>query len=76
MKEIIKKDWEYVLYQTEQDRLILSVVCGSVALYDLNFPLNLDEEERFRKEGAKFLDELAAKVNYSPQLFEARKVEI
>lgn len=75
MKEILKKDWKYVLYQTEQDNFILSVVCGSIALYDLDFVLNIDEEERFRKEGVEFLDELAEKVNYSPQLFEERKVK-
>ena len=76
MEEIVKKDWKYVLYRTEQNKFILSVVCGSVALYDLNFRLNSEEEELFRKGGVKFLDELAEKVNYSPQLFEERKVEI
>jgi uncharacterized protein YhaN len=76
MEEIVKKDWKYVLYRTEQNQLLLSVVCGSVALYDLNFILNSEEKELFRKEGVKFLDELAEKVSYSPQLFEERKVEI
>lgn len=76
MKEVVKKNWEYVLYQTEQSELILSVVCGSVALYDFDFVLDAQEKEQFKEEGSKFLDELAAKVNYNPLAFEHRKVEI
>ena len=76
MKEIVKKNWQYVLYQTEQNKLVLSVVCGSVALYDVDIILNSEEEERFKNEGVKFLDELAAKINYNPSAFEDRKVKI
>ena len=42
MKEILKKNWTYILYD-DNGKLLLSVVCGSFGLFDRNIYLNQDE---------------------------------
>lgn len=48
MKEIINKAWDYVLYENDGD-YILSVLCGSIGIYELNIMLNSDEKKDTKK---------------------------
>ena len=71
MKEIIKKNWEYTLFE-KKDKMILSVLCGSVALFTVNIKLNESEKESFEKFGESYIDDLAEKVRTDPSDFQIR----
>lgn len=71
MKEVIKKNWEYTLFEVE-DKMILSVLCGSVALFTVNIKLNESEKESFEKFGESYIDDLAEKVRTDPSDFQIR----
>jgi hypothetical protein len=65
--EILRSEWDYILYQTDFG-LVLSTLCGSVALYDICILLTDGETSRSMK--AKFFSKTSsngcAKTN-SPQ---------
>lgn len=75
MKKLIDKGWEYILYQTDDNNLILSVVCGTVGLYDMNIQLNEEEKLQFQKDGTKFIDDLAMNVSSNPPKYERRHIQ-
>lgn len=59
--ELLRSEWDYNLYQTGFG-LVLSTLCGSVALYDICILLTDDESLRFQNEGEVFLKDLAKRV--------------
>jgi len=75
MKEVIKKNWDYCLYEKE-GKLILSVICGSIALYNVNFELNKSEENSYNEIGQTFLTQLVDMVREKPSMFESRHMDI
>ena len=67
----------WVLYELEQPyRLVLSVLCGGVALYELNIELTHEEREEYMVAGAVVLEALADKVRTHPQRFQSRHVKV
>lgn len=74
MKELIKKDWEYTLSQDNKGDLILVVLCGSVALYEVNIKLEKDEEAEFNKDGATFLEKLVEDVRTNTSKYKHRLI--
>lgn len=75
MKEILKKNWDYTLYSSE-DTLIMSVLCGSVALYTLNIELNELEKKKFNRSGESFINDFAKDVRETPSIFMSRHIDI
>lgn len=73
MKELIRDDWNYTLYEQEQG-LLLSVVCGTVAIFEVNVLLNEDEIKHFQKDGKDFLQLLADTIRSNPDEYFQRKV--
>lgn len=73
MKEVLKKQWEYILYENQND-LILSVVCGNVLMYDIEIKLNNEQKTKYLNEGESFLNTLAEQVRYNPEKFSGQKV--
>ncbi len=59
--EILRSDWDYILYQTGFG-LVLSTLCGSVALYDICILLTDGETSRWHNEGEIFLKDLVKRV--------------
>ena len=74
MKELLKKDWDYVLYEKDF-QLVLSVVCGRAALYELNIELNELETIQYHKKGETFISSLANKIRNSPSNFKNRDMK-
>jgi hypothetical protein len=72
-QEIIKKDWDYNFYKDE-DKYILSVVCGSVALFEIKIQLNSEELKAFDEGGDGYIDKLAKEIQYSPSSFSNRNI--
>ncbi|MDO5105961.1 hypothetical protein [Capnocytophaga sp.] len=72
-QEIIKKKWDYSFY-IEDDKYILSVICGSVALYEVKIQLNFKEIETFNVEGESYIIKLVKEIQYSPSKFTHRNI--
>ncbi len=56
----------------DNDRLILSVLCGRVAQYGVELELNESECQLYKRRGDSFVKELAEKVRQTPQAFQNR----
>lgn len=73
VQELINKNWDYILSQSEGD-YILEVVCGTVAIYTITFELDEVEKAGFEAEGERYLDHLAWKVRDYPEEYIKRRV--
>ena len=74
LKEIMREPWSFVLFKGG-NRLFLSVCCGSIAIYDLNIELTLEEVSSYREMGKKYIKALAAEITYSPTTFSHRHIK-
>ena len=72
MKEIAKKHWDYIFFQDDEGAYILSVVCGTSAMYMVKIKLDDSETTQYEIEGLKFIDELAGKIRFSPDSYQDR----
>ncbi len=75
MKEIIRLQWTYILYE-QNDRFLLSVVCGTVGIFETNIWLNETETEKYRKSGKEFIDGLAEQIRNAPSNYTDRHVDV
>ena len=73
MKEIIKKDWNYSFFEKDSG-FILSVICGSVGLFEVNIQLNEEELKQYKIEGAAYIENLARAIQYSPSTYAERNI--
>lgn len=74
LETVLQKAWSYTLYRHEE-RLFLSVVCGSSALFDRNVELQAYEIAAFEKEGPASIDALAKEITYSPTAYSGRHIK-
>lgn len=65
MEELVKQNWNYILYSHENE-LILSVLCGTVAHYDVEVKLDKEQKAEFKLQGEAFLDNLAQQIRENP----------
>ena len=70
MKVIDQKSWSWTLYQ-RNDEYILSVLCGSVAMYGREIVLNANETAEYLLHE---IDEIAKRVTYEPSKYRSRKI--
>jgi hypothetical protein len=75
MKELIKESWSHILYEKDGE-LILSVICGGVALFDVNIVLNEEERSTFEKHGQDYINTLAGDIRSHPSKFAERNIRI
>ncbi len=75
MKKLIEKTWSYILYQTDDNNLIFSVVCGTVGLYQRNIQLNEKEKSEFEKQGQNYLEVLAEHIRQSADEYKPRHIQ-
>ena len=73
MNTIISKSWQYSLHK-EGEKLLLSVVCGTVAIFTVTIELSEQEKNLFLEKGERYIDELAAEITYNPEAFMTRNV--
>jgi hypothetical protein len=74
LTKVVDKAWSYTLYEA-YDKYVLSVLCGGVAMYELNIPLELDEGVRAISDSA-YLDALASEIRDNPHRFAPRSIKI
>lgn len=74
MKTLSQKPWAYTLYERDGVK-ILSVVCGGVAVYEVNVRLTPDEAARVEGNDAE-LDALAESIRSNHAAYKDRQVKI
>ncbi|MEL6562684.1 MAG: hypothetical protein AAFQ94_31235 [Bacteroidota bacterium] len=75
MKELLKKDWQYILFEDEED-LLLKVICGSVAIFELNIKLNDLEKTNFQLLGEEYIDKLAHEISSNYTKYQSRSIPL
>jgi hypothetical protein len=75
VKEILQEPWSYALYQ-DGEQLLLSVLCGTIGLYERNVVLDPDELASYREQGQPFIAELAQRIRSTPSQYQDRHVEL
>lgn len=73
MKVVEEAPWSWMLL-AEGAELFLSVVCGTVAVYEIEFALAPEEIEGYAREGKAYLDRLAGRVVGMPGAFRERHI--
>lgn len=71
MKVVEEAPWSWMLLQDGAE-LFLSVLCGTVAIYEIEFALSPEESEGYAREGKAFLEGLAGRVIGMPGEYRAR----
>ncbi|MDC7235937.1 MAG: hypothetical protein PQJ58_22125 [Spirochaetales bacterium] len=75
MNKITEEKWSYILLD-DDGLLLLSVLCGTVGIYDTNIYLNEYEEGQYKVSGEAYIKELAGKIRMSPKSYHDRHVRI
>lgn len=73
MEVIAEKPWSWMLF-ADGERRLLSVVCGGVGIYEIEFELTANEAAGYRQTGSAYLDELAGAARSTPSAFETRRL--
>ncbi len=68
LTEIHKAEWFYILYEVDKYYL-LSVLCGTIALFDRNVILDSKQTLEYKKFGLLYINALASKIRYSPNKY-------
>lgn len=66
MKIIINESWNYQLIK-DAEQYKLSVLCGTVALYEIEYILNDNQITLFKKNGKSFIDSLVKEIRENPK---------
>lgn len=74
MRILLESPWNYTLSEEEAGDFLLSVVCGTVGVYELTIRLNKAERERYLAEGEDYIQVLASNVCSNPGKYERRSV--
>lgn len=74
MKIVKQEPWSYTLYEREGE-FVLSVLCGSVGLFELNMPLKYSESESIQNDPSS-LDRLVEDVRNRPDIYKSRSIKI
>ena len=72
MKVLHESHCDYSLKEVE-GKLILSVVCGTTAVYDVTFPLNGQEQAAYAKQGKPYIESLVYRVRDYPDEYLDRR---
>lgn len=61
MEILINESWNYQLVKN-QDKYVLSVMCGSVALYEVEKELTDAQIKEYNEKGKAYIDELVGMI--------------
>jgi len=75
MIEIINKPWDYRFFK-KNEKFYLYVMCGTVAVYEINIELNEDEFLQYENLGLDYIDSLAKTIQFSPTLYSKRSLSV
>ena len=63
---VSERAWDWQLLREADGSLLLSVLCGTIGVFELEVPFDSEKVASYDARGETFLDELAAHVRYSP----------
>jgi len=72
--EIDREEHAWSFYEVPGHGFVLSVICGSVGVFETNIVLDLEEQEFFAAAGRVGLEMLAEKVRNRPSDYRGRHV--
>jgi hypothetical protein len=72
-KKLAHEAWAYTLYRLEKGGVVLSVLCGGAALYELNIPLDDDTAARAIAD-QRFLEAYASRIRSNPDEYARRSI--
>lgn len=75
MKVEHTKTWDHILYR-DGERLLLSVLCGTIGIYEISIELNAEEMHAYEAEGTDYIQFLANRVRSDNAGYMHRRVEI
>ena len=70
---VLQEDWFYTLKTENPETYILSVVCGSVGIYEITIQLDPEELKAFQLDGQPYIEKLANQIRSTPSLFLKRQ---
>lgn len=73
MDVLADSPWDFTLYREDGDVLVLSVVCGTVGVFELDFELGPAERARWQAEGVDALVPLAEAIRNDPHSWSPRR---
>jgi hypothetical protein len=71
-KELFTDHDRWYSLAEDEDGLLLAVVSGGVAMFEVRIRLSQDEADAYRQHGKSYLDELARTIAYSPSRYRDR----
>lgn len=74
MKQVLKKDWFYSLYE-ENDEFFLHTLCGGVAQFEIRLKLSEQEKSDYNEKGEKFIDSFSKSIQENPNDFSTRNIQ-
>ena len=74
MKEIDSSRMLWTLYQ-DQEEYYLSVICGSVAIFETSIRLSKSEYVQYSQQGSDILDRISSKVRNSPKDYQSVNIK-
>ena len=74
VEEVLQVSWTYTLYRHEE-RFFLSVVCGTVGLFETDVELTSAEIADYRKLGKESVDALAKAISDAPKAYNDRHIK-
>lgn len=72
MQKITEKHYDYILYK-ENEEYIFSVLCGTIAVFDVTIKFNQQEQEEYQQKGEAFLDTFSDTIRSNPESFFDRR---
>lgn len=63
-----EKTWDWQLIREADGSLFLSVVCGTVGVYELEVPFDAGKVAAYEARGPAWIQELADEVRFRPHL--------
>jgi hypothetical protein len=73
MKVIAEEAWSWMLLNQGED-FLLSVVCGSVGLFERHIQLNEEEKILYRLRSTGYIANLAEEIRRHPESFSSRYI--
>ena len=70
--ELIRVNWDHILFDYGKDGLMLTVSCGRSSVFSMNLFLTPTEREKYHVEGADYISLLASRVRFSPSKYDKR----
>ena len=74
MMNILLEEYYFYTFYEAEGRFLLTVVCGTVAVFDVTIALSSHEIKRFQEEGKAYIDTLANQILYAPDNFLDRRI--